>query len=109
MSPVIETCCHVPTAEYCLVGVIGEDRPHCARCEVCGEMIEFERYDTAGQERIRSMYRDTVLSGPEVAPVESPALDPYGRMTFVGARRIVLDQTGQRFGQASRAQIIDTW
>lgn len=53
---VIETCCHVPAPEFCLVGVIGDDRPHCARCTECGEMVEFERYDAAGQQAIRDLY-----------------------------------------------------
>jgi hypothetical protein len=84
--PAIETCCHVPLPEYCLVGdVIDHTRPHCARCRECNEMVRFERYDADGQQAIREMYADTVLSNvPPVAPVERPiAISHFFRPVIV--------------------------
>jgi hypothetical protein len=41
------TCLHEPGDEECLVGVIGEDRPHCVKCRHCGQMVPWEQYDEA--------------------------------------------------------------
>lgn len=57
------TCMHEMGDEQCLVGVIGEDRPHCVKCRHCGQMVPWEHYGEADRFWFRKRRRDEKLAG----------------------------------------------
>lgn len=53
------TCLHEPGVEECLVGVVGGSDPHCVKCRLCGQMVQFKYYSEPDKLRYKlRLYRD---------------------------------------------------